>query len=104
MKTWIVLLSLLLSSTGAAAQERDIVARGQALAEANCAGCHAIGADDESTHAEAVPLRELSERYPIDALEEAFAEGIHVGHPDMPVFQAEPDQIAALLAYIQSVQ
>lgn len=104
MKTRIVLLSLLLFPAGAAAQERDIVARGQTLAEANCAVCHAIGAEDESAHAEAVPLRELSERYPIDALEEAFAEGIHVGHPDMPVFEAEPDQIAALLAYIESIQ
>lgn len=37
-------------------------------------------------------------------LEEALAEGIYVGHPDMPVFRFEPDEVEALIDYIQSIQ
>lgn len=55
-------------------------------------------------HPAAPAFRTLRERYPIDALEEAFAEGIYVGHPDMPEFVADPDQIAAIVAYIESIQ
>lgn len=52
----------------------------------------------------APPFRTLSEAYPVESLSEAFAEGVLVGHPDMPEFQLAPDDIDALLAYIQSVQ
>jgi hypothetical protein len=33
----------------------------------------------------------LEARYPLEALEEALAEGIVTGHPDMPQFALEPD-------------
>lgn len=80
------------------------VAEGQRLAEIHCATCHAIGAEGESRHPQAPPFRTLSRAYPVTALEEAFAEGILVGHPDMPEFRLEPPQIDALLAYLQSIQ
>lgn len=48
-------------------------------------------------------IPDLSGRYPIDALEEAFAEGIYVGHPDMPEFMVKSEQIDTILAYIESV-
>lgn len=80
------------------------VAHGKRLVEENCAVCHAIGADDESAHETAPPFRILSQRYPIDALEEGFAEGIESGHPDMPVFDADIIQLQDILAYIESVQ
>ena len=92
-----------LLSTGQAATPQDLD-RGKALVEANCARCHAIGRDDESRHPDAPAFRTLSQRYPLDALEEAFAEGISTGHPDMPEFIATPEQIEAILAYIGSVQ
>lgn len=89
----------------AAAQEMDpVIAYGKALVEANCAGCHGVTIDDVSSHAEAPPFRTLWERYPIDALEESFVEGIATGHPDMPVFTATPPQMAAILDYIASLQ
>jgi mono/diheme cytochrome c family protein len=75
-------------------------ALGKALVETNCARCHAIGDHDSSDHPEAPPFRELSKRYPLDALEEAFAEGISVGHPDMPEFIATPRQIEAIIDYL----
>ncbi|HRP79335.1 MAG TPA: cytochrome c [Aquamicrobium sp.] len=89
----------------AAAQETDpVLAYGKALVEANCAACHGVGPGDESRHAEAPPFRTLWERYPIDALEESFAVGIATGHPDMPEFTATPEQLAAILDYIASLQ
>ncbi len=95
---------LLAAATPALAQDDDLVAQGQALAQENCARCHAIGPEGDSTLPIAPPFRTLSERYPIDDLEEALAEGIVSGHPAMPEFVFEPDEIAALIAYMKSVQ
>lgn len=82
--------------------EADIGA-GRKLAEQACARCHAIGRDDESTLAIAPPLRTFAAKWPLENLEEAFAEGIVTGHAAMPEFQFEPEQINDLLSYIQSV-
>lgn len=79
-------------------------AEGRRLAETYCATCHAIGAEGVSPHEMAPPFRTLSRNYPISSLEEAFAEGALVGHPDMPAFRLEPRQIDALIAYITTVQ
>jgi mono/diheme cytochrome c family protein len=80
------------------------IARGRQMAETHCASCHAIGPTGESPHPMAPPLRTLSSRYPVADIAEAFAEGIHVGHADMPEFQFEPAQIDDLVNYLQSVQ
>jgi len=77
---------------------------GKALVEANCAACHGIESNDQSKHPEAPPFRTLWERYPVDALEESFVEGIATGHPDMPQFTATPEQIVAIIDYIASLQ
>ncbi|RST84679.1 cytochrome c [Aquibium carbonis] len=91
-------------TAGGASAEDAEQAYGRQLVEANCAGCHAIGTSDESTHPEAPAFRTLSERYPLDALEEAFVEGISTGHPDMPEFVASPAQIGAIIAYLDTLQ
>lgn len=77
---------------------------GKALVEVNCARCHAIGKTDKSSHPDAPAFRTLSKRYPITDLEEALAEGISTGHPDMPEWIASPDQIDAIIAYITTLQ
>jgi hypothetical protein len=46
----------------------------------------------------------LSRNYRVDALEEALAEGISVGHPAMPQFQFAPADVTALVTYLQSIQ
>jgi mono/diheme cytochrome c family protein len=79
-------------------------ARGRELATASCASCHAIGLTGDSPAPEAPPFRELWRNYRVDALEEALAEGISVGHPAMPEFQFAPDDVAALVQYLQSIQ
>lgn len=76
---------------------------GQALAEAKCAKCHAIKAEGKSPFAQAPPLRTFAKKWPLESLEEAFAEGIMVGHPAMPEFEFEPEQIENLLSYIDSI-
>jgi mono/diheme cytochrome c family protein len=88
------------ASSSAPGQE----ARGLAIAEANCSGCHSVGAAGESPAPEAPPFRTLSQNYRVDTLAEALAEGISVGHPAMPEFQFEPDDVDALIAYLQSIQ
>ena len=91
-------------ATGAAAQDAGPLAEGRALLDANCSRCHAIDRTDESLHPEAPAFRTLSARYPVAYLQEALAEGIVTGHSDMPEFSAEPVQIAAIIAYLESIQ
>lgn len=84
-------------------QEASLVS-GERIAMDLCAGCHAIGVEGESPHADAPPFRTLSEKYPVRMLEEALAEGIAVGHEDMPEFQLEADQVEHLIVYLESIQ
>jgi hypothetical protein len=52
----------------------------------------------------APPFRTLHQRYPIEQLGEAFAEGISTGHPTMPEFRLQPDQINDLLSFMKTLQ
>jgi len=40
----------------------------------------------------------------VDNLAEALAEGILTGHPQMPEFAFPPDDVAAIIAYLKSIQ
>lgn len=91
-------------SVAPSAQLSENIHAGQALAGSLCAACHAAARTDVSPHPEAPPLRHLARKYPVRHLEEALAEGIFVGHPDMPAFQLQPDDIDALLDYLDSIQ
>ncbi len=93
----------LISQPGPVSAQSDLREQGRALAQQECARCHAIGESGESTHREAPPFRKIGEKYPVENLEEALAEGIMVGHPDMPEFELSSDQITALLAHIEAV-
>lgn len=86
------------------ADEAADIAAGKALAETHCAACHAVGPEGDSPRKGAPRFRELSQRFPIDNLEEALAEGIMTGHPDMPEFELSPEEIGGLLAYLESIQ
>lgn len=100
-----LLISALLSATPALAEsDFEKIMHGKGLVETNCSQCHGVSLTDKSTHEKAPVFRSLAKRYPIEALEEAFAEGIYSGHPDMPVFEATPEQISAIVAYISSIQ
>lgn len=88
----------------ASPRQAELIAQGRVMAETLCAGCHAIGTEGDSPHREAIPFRELSWHYEVESLAEPFAEGIMVGHPDMPQWQFEPKDIDALLAYLETIQ
>lgn len=77
---------------------------GRLIAETRCSTCHAIGTAGNSPHQDAKPFRLLSDNYPVRNLEEALAEGIVVGHPDMPMFVLSPYEIDALITYLESIQ
>ncbi len=79
------------------------VARGERLVTAECGDCHAVGRDDASPMAAAPPLRMLFDAYPPAYLAEALAEGIVVGHADMPEFRFTPDEIDAVVAYLEEL-
>lgn len=80
------------------------VQQGQRLARLYCAECHAIDKVSPSPLRIAPPFRELHKRYPVESLEEALGEGIMTGHPTMPQFQFEPDQIADFMAFLKSLE
>ena len=82
----------------------EMLGQGRAIAENVCATCHSIETEGPSPHVDAIPFRDLSKNYPMEALAEPLAEGIMVGHPDMPVFAFEPDHIDSLITYIESIQ
>jgi cytochrome c len=87
----------------ARAQDIDLAAQGRALVKLHCARCHAIDKDDASKLPIAPPLRELASKWPVENLEEAFAEGLVTGHPDMPVFQFEDGQISAIIEHLHAI-
>lgn len=80
---------------------------GRAFAQKNCSTCHAVAATGASPYAPAPPLRTLHEKYDVEGLAEAFAEGILVGHrgpKQMPEFVLTPEEIDDLLAYLKSFE
>jgi mono/diheme cytochrome c family protein len=86
----------------AAAQDNG--KHGEELLQKSCASCHAIGRSGDSPHKTAPAFRTLGQRYPIESLEEALGEGIMSGHPDMPEFNFEADDVGDIIAYLKSIQ
>jgi cytochrome c len=95
---------LIVSAASANAAEKTLIDKGEVVVKENCSRCHAIGKDGDSPHKEAPPFRTLSGKYPIDDLAESLAEGIVSGHPDMPIFVFNPDDVEAIIEYLQSIQ
>jgi cytochrome c len=50
------------------------------------------------------PFRRLSRKFKVEGLAEALAEGISTGHPDMPEFVFEADEVGAIIDYLKSIQ
>ena len=82
----------------------DDLKLGETLLTKSCSPCHAVGRAGESPHKDAPAFRTLATRYPIESLEEALGEGIMTGHPDMPEFRFDADQVGAIIAYLTSIQ
>ena len=97
-----IVLTLVMSMPAVAASPDQ--QRGKTFALNNCARCHAIDRVNESPLKIAPPFRTLHKRYPIETLAESLAEGIQTGHPTMPEFQLDPDQIHDLLSYLKTLE
>lgn len=87
-----------------AAQDYDPVADGHALVTMYCTDCHATERTGDSPFATAPRFRELHLRYDVEFLSEALVEGIVTAHPEMPQFEFDPDQAAAIVAYLKSLE
>jgi mono/diheme cytochrome c family protein len=79
------------------------IARGEALVAANCVRCHATRPGEISKHESAPSFATLFTHYPPEYLQEAFAEGVFVGHGDMPAFEFAPEQINDMVAYLKTL-
>ena len=99
-----LLLVLISAGTALPQDKQALESRGEGVLTTNCSRCHAVGRTGDSTHPEAPPFRTLGQRYPIEVLAEALAEGLSSGHPDMPEFRFEVDDVDAILAYLNSFQ
>jgi cytochrome c len=99
----ICIFALSLSVGHVLADDKNIAIEGKALALKHCARCHAVDKDDVSTLPVAPPFRTFASKWPLESLEEALAEGIVTGHPGMPVYQFEPDQIAGLIEHLHEI-
>lgn len=94
---------LLAAATGPAAAAPDLK-HGEALLTRSCGSCHAVGPTGDSPDKEAPAFRTLGTRYPIESLEEALGEGLLSGHPDMPEFKFDADDVGGIIAYLKSIQ
>ena len=86
------------------AAEKDLTGKGEVLVKENCSRCHAVGKQGDSPHKDAPPFRTLSANYPVGDLAESLAEGIVSGHPDMPIFVFSPQDVEAVILYLESIQ
>lgn len=109
-KMRLVLVALVLAGlqgASAMAGEPGSIARGRAFVKTHCSACHAVGHTGRSPYRPAPPLRTLNNKYDVEGLAEAFAEGIIVGHKgerQMPEFVLQPNEIDDLIAYLKSLK
>lgn len=97
----LALAAMLAASAASAAPNPE---RGEELVRRHCGGCHAVGKAGDSHEPAAPRFRELNRRYPPSALQEALAEGLLTGHPMMPEFRFDPDDVRSIILYLDSIQ
>jgi cytochrome c len=99
-----VVIALSMLATAIPCNAEPSVLAGKAFAQSNCSHCHSIDKFTRSPLAIAPPFRTLHERYPVESLEEALAEGITTGHPSMPEFRLDPGQIGDFISFLKSLE
>jgi mono/diheme cytochrome c family protein len=96
-----IAVALLSCSSPVAAANPD---QGKRLALLYCARCHSIDRVSPSPLKIAPPFRTLHEHYPVETLQEALAEGIVTGHPTMPQFSFDADQVGDFIAFLKTLE
>ncbi len=87
----------------AGAESDKLIAQGKALAEKNCAWCHAIGPTGDSANPRAPRWRDLYMKHPVLALREPLTRGIGRPHDEMPKFELLDKDVDTIVAYINSL-
>lgn len=82
----------------------DGVDLGRRLVVENCSRCHSVERTGNSPLAKAPPFRDLHNRYQVEDLSEALAEGIVTGHSAMPEFSFKSDEVGAIIAYLKTLE
>jgi mono/diheme cytochrome c family protein len=100
----VAIASSLIPQLAISQDDAERVRHARELLDANCSRYHATGRTGASPHVAAPPFRTLSRKYPVERLAEALAEGLFVGHPDMPEFVFEPEDVGAIIDYLKSIQ
>src|SRR6266446_7011934 len=100
----IALAAILLSAGESARAQSPAAQRGLIFVRVHCAQCHAIDKVSDSPLAIAPPFRTLHLKFPIESLRRRLAEGIVADHPTMPQFRLDPDQLADVMAYLQTFE
>ena len=95
---------LVVSATAPASADEQSVRRGRAIAVTKCSYCHSIEGAGRSPRTAAPPFRTLHKRYPVETLEDALAEGMSTGHPRMPEFRLDPDQVGDFISFLKSLE
>ena len=90
--------------SGELSADAAAIARGRGIASENCLRCHAAAPGEASKHPSAPSFATLFGNYPADYIAEAFAEGVFVGHGDMPAFEFSADQINDLVAFLKTLE
>jgi mono/diheme cytochrome c family protein len=100
MRILLLLSAVMLTAPAVAVAQTSNENRGRDLLERLCSNCHGVGLNDKSRHSSAPPFRQLMKRYKAEVLAEALAEGLSTGHPDMPEFTFQPEQIKVIIEYL----
>ena len=98
------IFGLLIAVSGVVPCLASSAQQGKRLARTYCAKCHAIDKVSPSPLKIAPPFRTLHEHYPVGMLEESLAEGIVTGHPSMPQFRFDADQIGNFIAFLKTLE
>src|SRR5215469_13121976 len=101
----VIALSAFLSLASSPALAQSPAAqRGLTFVRVHCAQCHAVDKVSDSPLTIAPLFRTLHLKFPIESLRRRLAEGIVADHPTMPQFRLDPDQIADVMAYLQTFE
>jgi cytochrome c len=103
---WLIVAlgAFLASASSPVLAQSPAAQRGLTLVRVHCAQCHAIDKISDSPLTIAPPFRTLHRKFPIESLRRRLAEGIVADHPTMPQFRLDADQIADVMAYLQTFE
>jgi cytochrome c len=100
-KILVLLCAILLGGAPSHASNSE---QGKRLALTHCGRCHALDKVSPSPFRPAPPFRDLHKRYPVDSLQEALGEGLVTGHPAMPEFRFDSDQVGDFIAFLKTLE